>query len=374
MDAARLAAQEHRCARRAPCSPMHTAARCSCAEPRRPENMSPALRTALVCPVTFVSGSTLGQGAAQPASSFTPATCSRVTRPPRVPAHTKPAHPPAVAVSSPVFRDGGASSTRSSNSSSNSPGRQKDSARRTAAAGSYRSPRKEARFRKFRRSPHPPAQNRLSKDARISVDPSNPMDHDIIDVLCPNVALESCPALVLNADFQPLSYSPLSLWPWQEVVKAVFSDRVNIVATYDVEVRSPSVILPLPSVISLKRYQKPTKTPPFTRFNVFLRDGFSCQYCAQKLPTTDLTFDHVVPRCLGGKTSWTNVVSACCKCNHKKGRKLLKQIPEMGLLKEPIQPTNMQLQEAARLFPPRGNLHESWRDYLYWNESLETES
>jgi 5-methylcytosine-specific restriction endonuclease McrA len=192
-------------------------------------------------------------------------------------------------------------------------------------------------------------------------------DHDPVDG-CPS--LEKCPALVLNADFQPLSYLPLSLWPWQEAVKAVYSDRVNIVATYDIMVRSPSVIFPLPSVISLKHYQKSTHKPPFSRFNLFLRDQFSCQYCSIRLPTTELTFDHVVPRCLGGKTTWTNVVAACCNCNHKKGRRLLKDVPDLNLVCKPLEPTAMSLQSAARLFPPRGQLHESWRDYMYWNESM----
>jgi hypothetical protein len=50
---------------------------------------------------------------------------------------------------------------------------------------------------------------------------------------------ENCPALVLNADYRPLSYFPLSLWPWQEAVKAVFLDRVNILSEYDKVVRSP---------------------------------------------------------------------------------------------------------------------------------------
>ena len=36
------------------------------------------------------------------------------------------------------------------------------------------------------------------------------------------VPLEKCPALVLNADFRPLSYYPLSLWCWQDAVKSVF--------------------------------------------------------------------------------------------------------------------------------------------------------
>ena len=63
---------------------------------------------------------------------------------------------------------------------------------------------------------------------------------------------ESCPALVLNADFRPLSYYPLSLWSWQDAIKAVFLDRVNIVSSYDRFVHSPSLEIKLPSVVSLK--------------------------------------------------------------------------------------------------------------------------
>jgi hypothetical protein len=75
------------------------------------------------------------------------------------------------------------------------------------------------------------------------------------------------PALVLNADYRPLSYYPLSLWSWQDAIKAVFLDRVNIVSEYDFAVRSPSFEMRLPSVVSLKTYIKPSRHPAFTRFN-----------------------------------------------------------------------------------------------------------
>src|ERR1041384_6347717 len=104
---------------------------------------------------------------------------------------------------------------------------------------------------------------------------------------------DSCPALVLNADYTPLSYYPLSLWPWQTAVKAVFLERVDIVAQYVREVHSPTRTLQLPSVIALPPYVKPSEHPAFTRFNLFLRDRFECQYCASP---AELTFDHVVPR------------------------------------------------------------------------------
>ena len=135
----------------------------------------------------------------------------------------------------------------------------------------------------------------------------------------PTVSPEACPALVLNADFRPLSYYPLSLWSWQDAIKAVFLDRVNIVSNYDKTVRSPSFEMRLPSVVSLKTYVKPSRHPAFTRFNVFLRDRFSCQYCGSR---EDLTFDHVIPRSKGGTTTWENVVAACSPCNLRKGDRL----------------------------------------------------
>ena len=98
-------------------------------------------------------------------------------------------------------------------------------------------------------------------------------------VMHPMASPDGCPALVLNADFRPLSYYPLSLWSWQDAIKAVFMDRVNIVSEYDTVVHSPSFNMKLPSVVSLKTYIKPSRTPAFTRFNVFLRDRFACLYC-----------------------------------------------------------------------------------------------
>jgi len=88
-------------------------------------------------------------------------------------------------------------------------------------------------------------------------------------------SLQSCPALVLNADYRPLSYLPLSLWSWHDTIKAVFLDRVDILSQYDRMVSSPSFRIQLPSVIALKEYVAPSRNPAFTRFNVFLRDGFT---------------------------------------------------------------------------------------------------
>ncbi len=174
------------------------------------------------------------------------------------------------------------------------------------------------------------------------------------------------PALVLNADFRPLSYYPLSLWPWQETVKAVFLDRVDVVSTYDQTVRSPSFEMALPSVVALKSYVAQDRTPAFTRFNLFLRDAFSCQYCGCG---DDLTFDHVVPRSRGGRTSWENIVTACAPCNLRKGGRTPREA-SMPPARPARRPTTYELQELGRRFPPH-HLHQSWMDYLYWDIELE---
>ena len=180
------------------------------------------------------------------------------------------------------------------------------------------------------------------------------------------VPLEKCPALVLNADFRPLSYYPLSLWCWQDAVKSVFLNRVSIVSNYKRKIRSPSFEMNLPSVIALKSFIKPSENPNFTRFNVFLRDKFSCQYCASK---NELTFDHLLPRSKGGKTDWDNVVTACSACNVKKGGRLLKY-SGMKLNQWPYQPSTEDLHKNGKIFPPNF-LHESWMDYLYWDVELD---
>ncbi len=183
------------------------------------------------------------------------------------------------------------------------------------------------------------------------------------------MSLSAFPALVLNADYQPLSYFPLSLWHWQETIKAIFLDRVAVVQHYDRFVRSPGRELQLPSVVALKEYIPQTRRPPFTRFNVFLRDRFTCQYCQTGLPAPELTFDHVVPRSRGGVTSWHNIVTACNRCNLRKGSRLPTEC-KMHPMQKPQIPSPHQLQRNGRSFPPN-YLHESWRDYLYWDTELE---
>jgi 5-methylcytosine-specific restriction endonuclease McrA len=172
------------------------------------------------------------------------------------------------------------------------------------------------------------------------------------------------PALVLNADFRPLSQFPLSLIGWQDAVKAVVEDTHQVVAEYDDVVRSPSTTMRLPSVLALRTYVPAPRRVAFTRFNVFLRDRFRCQYCGDRFPAPDLTFDHVIPRARGGTTCWDNIVAACETCNTDKDHQLRKP------LRWPAEPSPSDLIAAQRGFPPN-YLHESWLDYLYWDAELE---
>ena len=174
------------------------------------------------------------------------------------------------------------------------------------------------------------------------------------------------PALVLNADYTPLSYVPLSLWSWQDTIRAVIRDAVTVLSEYDVSVRSPSTSMQLPSVIVLKKYvgrNKNKGSPCFTRRNLFLRDKFTCQYCDTCLPMHALTYDHVWPRAKGGGTTWENVVTACSKCNLKKAARPLDEIKDMSLRDAPRRPTWPELQKKARSFPPK-DMHKDWVDFV----------
>lgn len=177
------------------------------------------------------------------------------------------------------------------------------------------------------------------------------------------------PALVLNADYRPLSTFPVSVWPWETSIHAVIGERVNVVAEHDRVVRSPSVEMKLPSVVVLRDFVKVRRYPAFTRHNVLLRDKFCCAYCGHKFETRELTFDHVVPRAQGGKTRWENILISCGTCNVRKGNRTPSEA-RMPLLWRPWRPTADELgRSLGRL--PEDQLHNGWRDYLYWDSPLD---
>jgi 5-methylcytosine-specific restriction endonuclease McrA len=179
---------------------------------------------------------------------------------------------------------------------------------------------------------------------------------------------DNCPALVLNADYQPLSYLPLSIWSWQDAIKAVFSDKADVLVCYDLEVRSPSVAVKLPSVIVLKDYIKrpaAVHVAVLSRKNVFIRDEFKCQYCGTDFTPSQLSLDHLVPRCKGGRLMWQNVVAACHSCNSRKGALMPEQLSKVGLKlqRKPYAPIQLELYNKARKCRPT-NLQPGWSEFL----------
>ena len=171
-------------------------------------------------------------------------------------------------------------------------------------------------------------------------------------------------ALILNADYRPLSISPLSTWGWEDTVKAVLADRVDVVEVYDRVVRSPSRSIPLPSVVALRHYENLNRPAPLTRANLFTRDNGMCQYCQTKLATSELTFEHVVPLSRGGATSWLNLVAACEPCNTRK-RDRTPQEAKMRLIRQPFHPTVAQLNgKNAYDRLQMDTLHPTWFQWL----------
>jgi len=180
--------------------------------------------------------------------------------------------------------------------------------------------------------------------------------------------LQNHPALLLNADYQPMSHTPLSLWTWQDAVKSVFSGKVTVVDVYpNVYIRAANMKMPLPSVIALSEYAPHARgqKPAFTRKNVFLRDRNRCQYCNNEFRTYELTLDHVKPRCMGGRLTWENAVACCAKCNSRKGSLQVHQLKSVGmkLVREPRAPSSLELARLSQQISPK-RVHPTWIPFL----------
>lgn len=183
---------------------------------------------------------------------------------------------------------------------------------------------------------------------------------------------EKLKTLVLNADHSPLSTWPLSIVPAQEAVHALCRERAYSVEDWeDAFFRSPSTIIPVPKVIALRHYANVAGEPKFCRRSILLRDEWTCQYCGAQLPSEELTFDHVIPRARGGQTVWTNILSACIKCNAQKAASEVNWSARKGMrpFKPPHRPTNAELLRKGLKFLPQ-EVKETWRDWLYWEAEL----
>ena len=165
--------------------------------------------------------------------------------------------------------------------------------------------------------------------------------------------------LVLNADGQPVSMIPPSTIQWKEAITYLWLDKVHVLEWYDDwMVRSSSWETRVPAVIMLKDMMKRKQTPRFSRYNLYLRDMFTCQYCYTQLPTAKLTMDHVLPISKGGKTNWENIVTACNPCNGKKGND--ERIRPKAM---PYQPNYFELANKRKQIEFTIK-HPSWKAYL----------
>jgi 5-methylcytosine-specific restriction endonuclease McrA len=159
--------------------------------------------------------------------------------------------------------------------------------------------------------------------------------------------------LVLNA-----SYEPLCIVPLRRAVVLVLAEKAIVVEEGETLLRSERLAMNAPTVVRLSRYVRVPyrRAVPLTRRAVLDRDGHRCAYCAARADT----IDHVLPRSRGGSHTWTNVVAACARCNHRKGDRLLsemgwRQVPPPA---EPPATVALVLGWAAR--------DPAWDRYLSW--------
>lgn len=159
--------------------------------------------------------------------------------------------------------------------------------------------------------------------------------------------------LLLNQDYQPLSICSL-----QRSMKLLFLDKAELLHDDPQRgLQTARIRFSYPSVIRLRRYvHLPFNKIVLSRRNVMKRDQNMCQYCGGK---SDLTLDHVMPRSRGGRDAWENLVTACNRCNVRKGNRTPEEA-SMPLKREPFRPMHITFfRESA------GGVHEQWKPYLY---------
>jgi hypothetical protein len=160
---------------------------------------------------------------------------------------------------------------------------------------------------------------------------------------------------------EPETFIAHDLLSWNDVSKAK-------AAIGDLMIRSAKMALIPPEVIQLTGYQGVgQRTVVFSRKNLFKRDRYTCQYCGKQPGTEELTIDHIIPRCQGGKSTWENAVLACIACNAKKADRTIEKAG-MKLRKVPIKPSWKAL---VQVHPTERR--QSWDQFLgaaYWEVEL----
>ncbi len=154
------------------------------------------------------------------------------------------------------------------------------------------------------------------------------------------------------------NYEPLTVCSARRAFVLLFQGKAELIAPADgLKIRTVDKAFACPSVVRLWRYRKvPYKRIMLTRKNILVRDGHRCQYCGgAKGP---MTVDHVVPKTMGGRESWDNLVCACSRCNNKKGDRTPEEAG-MRLLKRPGRPTFITFIQRTT------TVSEQWRPYLF---------
>jgi 5-methylcytosine-specific restriction endonuclease McrA len=121
--------------------------------------------------------------------------------------------------------------------------------------------------------------------------------------------------LFLDADWQPLRVEH-----WTRAITDLFLGKVEVIEySRDHTIKAVSREMQMPAVVRvLRRFRRDRQAIRFSRVNIYARDRFTCQYCGQRMDTEDLTFDHVVPRAAGGKTTWENIVTAAYRATTRR--------------------------------------------------------
>ncbi len=162
------------------------------------------------------------------------------------------------------------------------------------------------------------------------------------------------PVLVLNQNYQPLNICDI-----RRAVKLVGKGKAQSVQESGDYIYTVSDIFERPDVIRLVyMVKRPLQRRKMSRNEIFARDNNSCQYCGAK--PRDMTIDHVHPRCMGGEHVWTNVVSACKTCNHRKAGRTPQQAG-MHLRNTPYEP-----RPNPYSFLKIASLKKTWLPFVPW--------
>jgi len=167
------------------------------------------------------------------------------------------------------------------------------------------------------------------------------------------------PVLVLNA-----SYEPVNICGARRALVLVLKGIAKTEEEQGTLLHAQRSKVVMPSVIRLLEYRRiPYQTRALSRKNILLRDRNTCQYCGIVLPANELTLDHVQPRSRGGNSSWENLVACCHGCNRRKGNRLVTELDDMKLMREP---RSFSLHTSRQIMRMLGRSDDRWRKYLFY--------